>query len=66
MRIFERLLDGVVTNKFINAGDMANPGMPLLEVESPGKYQVLAMVPESEILEIKTDTEVGRASKIVG
>lgn len=44
---------GVVTNKFITAGDMANPGMPLLEVEAPGKYQVLAMVPESEILQIK-------------
>jgi len=49
---------GVVTNKFINAGDMASPGMPLLEVESPGKYQVLAMVPESEILEINNHTEV--------
>ncbi|WP_282050439.1 efflux RND transporter periplasmic adaptor subunit [Maribacter aquivivus] len=50
--------NGVVTNKFISAGDMANPGMPLLEVESPGKYQVLAMVPESEILAVKNDTEV--------
>ena len=50
--------NGIVTNKFISAGDMANPGMPLLEVESPGKYQVLAMVPESEILSIKNDTEV--------
>lgn len=50
--------NGVITNKFINAGDMANPGMPLLEVESPGQYQVLAMVPESEILEIKEDSEV--------
>lgn len=49
---------GVVTNKFINAGDMANPGMPLLEVEAPGTYQVLAMVPESEISEIKNDTHV--------
>lgn len=49
---------GIVTNKFINAGDMANPGMPLLEVESPGKYQVLAMVPESEILEINNNTKV--------
>lgn len=49
---------GVVTNKFINAGDMANPGMPLLEVEAPGTYQVLAMVPESEITEIKNDTPV--------
>ncbi|MEH6512323.1 MAG: efflux RND transporter periplasmic adaptor subunit [Maribacter arcticus] len=50
--------DGVVTNKFIDAGDMANPGMPLLEVESPSKYQVLAMVPESEILAVKNDSEV--------
>lgn len=49
---------GVVTNKFINAGDMANPGMPLMEVETPGIYQVLAMVPESEILDIKADSEV--------
>lgn len=50
--------DGVVTNKFIKVGDMANPGMPLLEVESPGDFQVLAMVPESEILQIKGDSEV--------
>lgn len=50
--------NGIVTNKFIKEGDMANPGMPLLEVESPGKFQVLAMVPESEILNIKPDTEV--------
>jgi RND family efflux transporter MFP subunit len=50
--------NGVVTNKFINAGDMANPGMSLMEVESPGTYQVLAMVPESEILAVKNDTEV--------
>lgn len=50
--------NGVVTNKFINTGDMANPGMPLLEVESPGKYQVLAMVPESEILNIQKDNKV--------
>ncbi|MDO6809787.1 efflux RND transporter periplasmic adaptor subunit [Zobellia galactanivorans] len=57
---------GVVTNKFISAGDMANPGMPLLEVESPGQYQVLAMVPESEILEIRPDTEVSVRLKSLG
>lgn len=50
--------DAIVTNKFINVGDMANPGMPLLEVESPGSFQVLAMVPESEILRIKDVTQV--------
>ncbi len=50
--------NGLVTNRFINEGDMANPGLPLLEVEAPGNFQVLAMVPESEILGIKTNTEV--------
>ena len=50
--------NGVVSNKFINEGDMANPGMPLLEVESPGEFQVIAMVPESEISQIKQNTEV--------
>jgi RND family efflux transporter MFP subunit len=50
--------DGVVTNKFINPGDMANPGMPLLEVEAPGKYQVLTLVSESEITKVKQGMEV--------
>lgn len=49
---------GIVTNTFINAGDMANPGLPLLEIEAPGKFQVLAMVPESEIIQIKAGAEV--------
>ncbi|WP_457616066.1 efflux RND transporter periplasmic adaptor subunit [Lutibacter sp.] len=44
---------GVITNKFINNGDMANPGMPLLSIEAPGKFQVKAMVPESNISQIK-------------
>jgi RND family efflux transporter MFP subunit len=57
---------GVVTNKFINTGDMANPGMPLLEVESPGAYQVLAMVPESEITAIQKDSKVDVQLKSVG
>ena len=57
---------GTVTNKFINVGDMANPGMPLLEVESPGKFQVLAMVPESEILQIKADADVNVVLKSLG
>jgi RND family efflux transporter MFP subunit len=45
---------GVITGKFINKGDMANPGMPLISMETPGKFQVMAMVPESEITKIKT------------
>lgn len=49
---------GIVSNKFINEGDMANPGIPLLEVETPGEFQVMAMIPESEISKIKTNTQV--------
>ncbi|WP_444793917.1 efflux RND transporter periplasmic adaptor subunit [Saccharicrinis sp. GN24d3] len=48
---------GVVTNSFVDAGDMANPGMPLLAVEAPGQFEVITRVPESEIdLVAKDDT----------
>ena len=49
---------GVITGKYINKGDMANPGMPLISMENPGKFQVIAMVPESEITTIKNGTTV--------
>ncbi|EHQ26089.1 efflux RND transporter periplasmic adaptor subunit [Mucilaginibacter paludis] len=40
---------GLVTQKMIDAGSMANPGMPLLTIEQSGSYQVSVSVPESEI-----------------
>ncbi|WP_298288374.1 efflux RND transporter periplasmic adaptor subunit [uncultured Lutibacter sp.] len=49
---------GVITGKFINKGDMATPGIPLLSIENPTNFQVIAMVPESEITSIKTGTTV--------
>ncbi|WP_250432511.1 efflux RND transporter periplasmic adaptor subunit [Hanstruepera flava] len=49
---------GVVTSKMIETGDMANPGMPLITVEAPGNFEVMAMVPETEISKIKANTEV--------
>ena len=49
---------GVVTNRFVNEGDMANPGMPLIALESPNSFEVLARVPESEISKIKMGTAV--------
>ncbi len=45
--------NGVVTNKFIEAGDMANPGMTLIAVESPKQFEVTAMVAESDISKIR-------------
>ncbi|HUH46843.1 MAG TPA: efflux RND transporter periplasmic adaptor subunit [Arenibacter sp.] len=40
---------GVVTGTFVKEGDMANPGMPLVGIEGSSEFQVMAMVPESEI-----------------
>lgn len=49
---------GIVTGKYINKGDMANPGMPLLSIETPGVFQVITMVPESEISAIEQGSTV--------
>jgi len=50
--------NGVITSKSIDAGDMANPGVPLISVEGPGNFEVVASVPEGEISKIKSGTEV--------
>jgi RND family efflux transporter MFP subunit len=50
--------NGVVTNKFIEVGDMANPGVPLISVEGPGNFEVVASVPEGEISKIKSGADV--------
>jgi len=49
---------GTVTRKMMDAGSMANPGMPLLTIEQSGSYQVSASVPETEISLIKEGTPV--------
>ncbi|MFL0354579.1 efflux RND transporter periplasmic adaptor subunit [Xanthomarina sp. GH4-25] len=49
---------GVVTSKTVREGDMANPGQPLISVEAPGDFEVMAMVPETEISEIENNIEV--------
>lgn len=49
---------GTITGKYINNGDMANPGMPLVSLEAPGKFVATAMIPETEISNIKKGTAV--------
>ena len=49
---------GIITSKTIKEGDMANPGQPLISVETPGNFEVIAMVPETEISQIKNDVNV--------
>ena len=50
--------NGIITGKNIKVGDMANPGMPLISLETPGAFEVIAMVPETEISSIKTGITV--------
>ena len=49
---------GVVTAKTVEEGDMANPGQPLISIETPGNFEAIAMVPETEISQIKNGVEV--------
>jgi RND family efflux transporter MFP subunit len=44
---------GVVTQKMIDAGSMATPGMPVVTIEQGGGLQVSASVSESQIASIK-------------
>jgi RND family efflux transporter MFP subunit len=57
---------GVITSKNIENGDMANPGMPLISIEVPNDFEVVAMVPETEISQIKKGTSVAVLVKSMG
>ncbi|WP_318343414.1 efflux RND transporter periplasmic adaptor subunit [Flagellimonas baculiformis] len=48
---------GVVTNTYIDEGDMANPGVPLVSVESPGGFEVVTKVAENNISGIAVGTK---------
>lgn len=45
--------NGIVTQKLIDAGNMATPGMPVLTIETNSLLQVTATVPETQISEVK-------------
>ena len=49
---------GTITSKNVEVGNMANPGIPLISLETPGNFEVMAMVPETEISEIIKGTIV--------
>jgi len=43
---------GVVTQKYVDAGSMANPGMPILVIEQKANYQVSSSVSEKDIVRV--------------
>lgn len=49
---------GKITQVFMETGDMAGPGMPLLAMEGPGVFEVTTMVPENKIMEIQNGAKV--------
>lgn len=46
-------ISGTITAKYANQGDMANPGMPILTIESPGALQAQVLVSEQNITMIQ-------------
>ncbi|WP_045801904.1 efflux RND transporter periplasmic adaptor subunit [Flagellimonas lutaonensis] len=44
---------GVVTNTFVDVGEMANPGMPLVGIEAPGALEVVAKIPENKVGQLR-------------
>lgn len=49
--------EGIVTQRNADAGNMANPGMPLLTIEREGGFQVVASVDESSISQLEQGQE---------
>ncbi len=49
---------GVITQRFVDAGDMANPGMPLIAIEAPGQLEVNTRIPESDIYKVNVNDTV--------
>ena len=49
---------GTVTQKFVDAGSIANPGMPIVAIEQNDSYELTASVPETDIDAIKAGETV--------
>jgi len=50
--------DGVVTRKWVDVGDLAAPGKPLVDVEDPAQLQLEADVPEGITARIQPNAQM--------
>ena len=51
-------VDGIVTRKMIETGNMANPGLPLINMESAGDMKVVAHLGEKDVSAVALGTLV--------
>ncbi len=51
-------MSGVITEKWVQTGDLATPGKPLFTIESSNRFQAEAMIPESGIGKINKGDKV--------
>jgi RND family efflux transporter MFP subunit len=58
--------NGVVTNIFTEVGNMANPGVPLIALESPDGFEVEAAIPEAAISGLNKESAVKVYLKTIG
>ena len=59
--------DGVVTKKWVEAGDQATPGKPLLTLEAPSELQLEADVPEAMASHVHREARLAcRADDVSG
>lgn len=49
-------IDGVVTKKFMEEGNLAAPGMPIITIENPETLEILVEVPEEKASKIKVSS----------
>lgn len=51
--------DGVVTKKWVDVGDLAAPGKPLISIEDPSALQLEADVPQAVASHVQRDARLG-------
>lgn len=57
---------GIVVQKLAEAGNLANPGMPILTIEQSGSYQISASIPENVIQQIHLGAEATVSISSIG
>jgi len=51
--LFRAPFNGLVARKFVDRGDLANPGQPIVEIQNVDKMKIIVKVPETDIVKLK-------------